>query len=92
MICFVSGCAAHRPGEMGPDVPATAPDGSPLTGSYDEGVTEGQHDANGRIVAGWFVVGAVSAPLVLVCFATAAVLGGGVSGGGCNGPRTNSEA
>ena len=84
---FLSGCFAHEPPMMSapPPSPATAPDGTTLTGTFDEGVREGEEAAEGHSVAGYFVLGAITAPLVVLCIIGLANSKGGGGGGSCGG-------
>lgn len=62
--------------------PTTAPDGTPLSGTYDDGAREGEVAAEQEVVAHYFVLGAVTAPLIVLCIIGLANSKGG-SGGGC---------
>lgn len=84
---FLSGCFSHHaPMHDGPPAagPSAAPDGTPLSGSYDDGAREGEQAAEGEVVAHYFVLGAVTAPLIVLCVIGLANSKGG-SGGGCGG-------
>ena len=77
---FLNGCFAHHPVmETAPPAPGTAPDGSPLSGNYDDGLRDGEAAAEAKTVAGYVVLGAIAAPLLVLCIVAAA--GGGGGGG-----------
>jgi hypothetical protein len=82
---FLSGCFSHQaPHHDGPPAagPSAAPDGTALSGSYDDGAREGEAAAEGEVVAHYFVLGAVTAPLIVLCIIGLANSKGG-GGGGC---------
>lgn len=92
-VAFLSsGCFSHHRESMYDDLersveaPPTgmSPDGTPLTGNYDDGLREGEEAAEDANVAGYFVLGAVTAPLVVLCIVAAANSKGG-GGGDCGG-------
>ena len=68
-----------------PSSPGASPDGTALSGTFDEGLREGEEAAEGHSVAGYFVLGAVTAPLVVLCvigLANSKGDSGGCGGGG----------
>lgn len=94
---FLNGCFAHHPVmEPAPPPPGTAPDGSPLTGTYDDGLRDGEAAAEAKTVAGYVVLGAITAPLIVLCIVAAAGGGGGGGnvgscGGGGSGGGTSTR-
>jgi hypothetical protein len=103
-VAFLSsGCFSHHRESMYDDLerkvdapPAgMSPDGTPLTGNYDDGVRDGELAAEDANVTGYFVLGAVTAPLVVLCIVAAASSkggGGGDCGGGGGGVSTGGTA
>ena len=89
---FASGCFSHHRESMYDDLerrvdaqtPGMSPDGTPLSGNYDDGVREGEEAAEDANVAGYFALGVVTAPLVVLCIVALANSKGG-GGGDCNG-------
>ena len=67
-----------------PVQPGMSPDGTPLTGNYDDGIRMGEEAAEDANVAGYFALGFVTAPLVVLCIVALANSKGG-GGGDCGG-------
>lgn len=91
---FLSGCFAHEPPMMSAPPPeATAsPDGTALSGTFDDGIREGEEAAEDHTVAGYFVLGAITAPLIVLCIiGLANSKGGSGGGGGCGGGSSSSS-
>lgn len=65
-----------------PQQPTTSPEGAALSGTFDEGLQEGAEAAEDHSVAGYFVLGAVTAPLIVLCVIGLANSKGSGSGGG----------